>query len=52
MDFKNLKPDIDETISPQLPQNLLPEEEGLQDDKLDMQNQPQTIPEYILPSHH
>ena len=50
--FKNLKPDMEETISPQVPQILLPEEECLKNDKLDIPNHVQTIPEYILASHH
>jgi hypothetical protein len=52
MDFTNLKPDMEETTTPQLPQIPLSEEEGLQNDKLDIPNNSQTITEYTLPSHH
>ncbi len=50
--LQNHKPDIHDTESTHLPQILLLEEEGLQDDKHYNQNYPQTIPEYILPTQH
>jgi hypothetical protein len=52
MDFTNLKPDMEEITIPQLPQILLPEEESLQNEKPDIPNHPQTIPEYFLPPQH
>jgi hypothetical protein len=42
-DFTTLKPDIKEDTVAQLPQILLPEEEGLQNDKPNTINRPQTI---------
>jgi hypothetical protein len=51
-DFTTLKPDIEEATASQLPQILLPEEEGLQNDKPNTLNHTQTIQEYILPSQH
>jgi hypothetical protein len=51
-DFTTLKPDITEDTASQLPQILHPEEEGLQNDKSNTANQPQTMPEYILPPQH
>jgi hypothetical protein len=50
-DFKNNKTDMYDTASPHIPQILVLEEEGLQDDKSHNQNYPQMIPEYILPTH-
>jgi hypothetical protein len=40
--FSTLKPDIEEATVSQLPQILLPEEEGLQNDKPNTANHPQT----------
>jgi hypothetical protein len=51
-DFTTLKPDVAEATTSQLPQILHPEEEGLQNDRPNTTNQPQTIPEYILPPQH
>jgi len=44
MDFTNLKPDVEVTTTPQIPQILLPEAEGLQNDKPNIPNNPYTIP--------
>ena len=51
-DFTTRIPDTKENTASQLPQILHPEEEGLQNDKPDTTNQPQTVPEYILPPQH
>ena len=51
-DFTTLKPDTAEKTTSQLPQILHPEEEGLKIDKPNTSNQPQTIPDYILPPQH
>ena len=51
-DFTTLKPDIEEATASQLPQILLPEEEGLQNDKPNTTKHPHTIPKYILPTQH
>jgi hypothetical protein len=51
-DFTTLKPDITKATASQLPQILHPEEEGLQNDKPNTANQPQTILDYILPPQH
>ena len=51
-DFTTLKPDLEETTVSQLPQILLPEDEGLQNDKPNTVNHLQTIPEYIIPTQH
>jgi hypothetical protein len=50
--FTTLKPDTTKDTTTQLPQILHPEEEGLQNDKPNTPNQPQTIPDYILPPQH
>jgi len=39
--YTSLKPDIEETTASQLPQILLPEEEGLQNNKPSTTNHPQ-----------
>ena len=44
-DFTNLKPDIEDATTSQLPQILLPKDEGLQNYKPNIVNHPQTIPE-------
>ena len=51
-DLTNLKPDIEEITASQLPQILHQEEKGLQNDKPNTPNHPQTIPENIFPPHH
>jgi hypothetical protein len=51
-DFTTLKPDTTDDTASQLPQIPHPEEENLQHDKPNTTNQPQTIPECILPPQH
>jgi hypothetical protein len=56
-DFKNIPPHVDDLTQPHLQAITHPSQEGLQDDKQDPTNHPQTIPVYILhpqhrPKHH
>ena len=51
-DFTTLKTDTTDDTTSQLPQITHPEEEGLQNDKPNTPNQPQIIPDYILPPQH